>query len=152
MLKTKLLHPQILGALGRAGHNSKVLITDSNFPHWTKRGPNSEVVFLNFAPGLLTAVDVLKVLTTAIPIEAATLMDTSKTGPHAMLSDPPIWSEFRTILNESGCRDEFKKLSPPEFYAAAATPDVALTIATGEERIYANLLLTIGVVRSISGQ
>ena len=26
-------------------------------------------------------------------------------------------------------------------------PDVALTIATGERRIYANLLLTVGVVR-----
>jgi L-fucose mutarotase len=32
------------------------------------------------------------------------------------------------------------------FYAAASEKDVALVIATGEQRIYANLLLTIGVV------
>ena len=32
------------------------------------------------------------------------------------------------------------------FYEAVAEPDVAVTIMTGEQRIYANLLLTIGVV------
>jgi L-fucose mutarotase len=146
MLKTTLLHPQIFSALGRAGHNSKVLITDSNFPHWTKRGPNAEVVFLNFAPGLINAVEILKVLTTAIPIEAAVLMDTQKTGPYAMTADPPIWSEFRSVLAGAGMNDEMKKLPPPEFYVAAGSPDVALLIASGEQRIYANLLLTIGVV------
>lgn len=147
MLKTRLLHPQILAALGRAGHNSRVLITDANFPHWTKRGPNAEVVFLNLAPGLVTAIDVLKVVATAIPIESATIMDTLKTGPYAMTNDPDIWGEFRTILDGVGCAEPFKKLPPPEFYTAAGSPDVALVIATGEQRIYANLLLTIGVVR-----
>ena len=34
-----------------------------------------------------------------------------------------------------------------KFYEVAGTPDVCLTIATGEQRIYANLLLTIGVVK-----
>ena len=33
------------------------------------------------------------------------------------------------------------------FHDAAGTPDVCLTIATGDQRIYANLLLTIGVVQ-----
>ena len=33
-----------------------------------------------------------------------------------------------------------------EFYDAARDSDVALVIATGEQRVYANLLLTIGVV------
>ncbi len=32
------------------------------------------------------------------------------------------------------------------FYDAARGPDLALAISTGEQRIYANLLLTIGVV------
>ncbi|HRK31260.1 MAG TPA: RbsD/FucU family protein [Tepidisphaeraceae bacterium] len=146
MLKTQLLHPQVLSALGKAGHNSRVLIADANFPHWTKRGPNAEVVFLNFSPGLIDAVEILKVLTTAIPVESAVLMDTNKSGPHAMATDPPIWTEFRRVLSEAGCTADLKKLSPTEFYAAAGSPDVALIIASGEERIYANLLLTIGVV------
>jgi L-fucose mutarotase len=32
------------------------------------------------------------------------------------------------------------------FYAAARSEDVALVIATGERRVYANVLLTLGVV------
>jgi L-fucose mutarotase len=32
-----------------------------------------------------------------------------------------------------------------EFYEACRTNDVAIVIATGEQRVYANLLLTIGV-------
>ena len=51
MLKGKLLHPQILHALARAGHGAKVLISDGNYPHWPKHGPNAEVVFLNLGPG-----------------------------------------------------------------------------------------------------
>lgn len=35
MLKTRLLHPQILEALAEAGHGSRILIADSNFPMLT---------------------------------------------------------------------------------------------------------------------
>lgn len=147
MLKGQLIHPQVLAALGRAGHNSKVLISDGNYPHWTKRGPNAEVVFLNLAPGLLKATEVLKAIASAVPIESATLMDTHKTGPYAMTTDPDIWTEYRAILDASGCTEPFRKLPPADFYKEAGTADVVLTIATGEQRIYANILLTIGVVR-----
>jgi L-fucose mutarotase len=34
-----------------------------------------------------------------------------------------------------------------EFYQEAKSPDTALVIATGEQRRFANLLLTIGVVK-----
>jgi len=37
------------------------------------------------------------------------------------------------------------ELGRHEFYAAARTQDVAVVIATGDLRHYANLLLTIGV-------
>ena len=61
MIRGHLIHPQILSALASAGHGSKVLISDGNYPHWTKRGANAEVVYLNLAPGMLSATDVLKV-------------------------------------------------------------------------------------------
>jgi len=35
-------------------------------------------------------------------------------------------------------------LGRTEFYAAARSDDVALAIATGEQRLYGNLLLTVG--------
>jgi L-fucose mutarotase len=147
MLKNLLLHPQILHALARAGHSSKVLISDGNYPHVTKRGPNAELVYLNLAPGTLSVTDVLKVLTTAIPIEAAEVMDYARTGPYALPEDPPIWAEFRSILQASRFTGDLQKIERFAFYDAAATKDVCLTIATGEQRIYANLLLTIGVVK-----
>jgi L-fucose mutarotase len=147
MLKTQLLHPQITAALARAGHGSKVLISDGNYPHWTTRGPNAEVVYLNLAPGLPRVTDVLRVLTTAIPIEAAEIMDTNKTGPYVLSEDPPIWKEFEELLAGTDCRGQLTKVERFQFYKVAGASDVCLTIATGEQRIYANLLLTIGVVR-----
>lgn len=147
MLKGTLIHPEILRALGRCGHGSKVLITDGNFPHSTSSGPNAQLVYLNLAPGLLSCTDVLAVLRDAIPIEAAAIMDTNKTGPYVLPADPDIWAEFADLLRPTDCGGKLEKLERFAFYDAAKSPDVALTIATGERRIYANLLLTIGVVR-----
>src|SRR5215469_5879040 len=71
MIRGQLIHPQIMGALARSGHGSKILISDGNYPHWTKRGHNAEVVYLNLTPGILQVTDVLKVLVHQIPIESA---------------------------------------------------------------------------------
>lgn len=147
MLKTQLLHPHILSALGKAGHGSKLLISDGNYPHWTKRGPNAEVVYLNLAPGVLNCTDVLRVVAGAVPVEKAQVMDYARSGPYALPQDPPIWDEFTKVLREAGADVPLDRVERFAFYDAAGTPDVCLTIATGEQRIYANLLLTIGVVR-----
>jgi L-fucose mutarotase len=146
MIQGKLIHPQILGALARAGHGSKVLISDGNYPHWTARGPNAEVVYLILAPGMLGVCEVLRVVMTAVPIEHAMVMSTGKNGSDAVEKAPEIWGEFRELLQTTGCRGELAQVERFAFYKAAGGADVCLTIATGEERIFANLLLTIGVV------
>ena len=146
MLKSQLIHPQILEALGRAGHGSKVLIADGNYPFATKLGPKATLVPLNLAPGIINGTQALETLVTAIPIEAAAVMQYAKTGQYALKQDPPIWNEFRQILHESGNDVELEPIERHQFYDTAGTSDVALTIATAEQRIYANLLLTIGVV------
>jgi len=125
-----------LQALGAAGHGSKVLISDGNFPHSTGSNWKAAHVYLNLAPGMLSVTDVLKVIAQAIPVEAVEVMATADG------SEPPIWGDFRTLLPGQSLR-------PVErwaFYEAARSRDVALVIATGEQRIYANILLTIGVV------
>jgi len=146
VLKSHLLHPEILAALGRAGHGSKILIADGNYPASTTLGPNARLVHLNLAPGKMTVTEVLETLTTAIPIEQASVMDTLKSGPYATKEDPEIWSEFRKVLTASGI-SELTKIERMAFYEASRQTDVALVIQTGEQRIYANLLVTIGVVR-----
>lgn len=146
MLKHQLLHPQILNALARAGHSSKILISDGNFPHHTRKGPNADLVFLNLAPGQLLVTDILKTILTAVPIEEASVMDYARTGQYALPADPPIWSEFRSILKSNNYAFDLSLVERFKFYDAASAPDVTLTIASGDQRIYANLLLTIGVV------
>jgi L-fucose mutarotase len=138
MLKTRLLHPEILSALGSAGHGSKILIADGNYPFATRAHPNARRVYLNLAPGLLGVTDVLQVLVGAIPIEAA----------YVMLTDsgeaPPIHAEFRSILPADLALQPLKR---QEFYdSVRLDADTALVIATGEQRIFANIILTIGVV------
>ena len=144
MLKTPLLHPQILEALGRAGHGSKVLLADGNYPASTKLGPHATQVNLNLAPGLVNVTDVLKVLVASIPIEAFEVMVPDE-GP-----EPEIFLEFRELLKNATTFDrseiELTEHSRFAFYDIAEASDVALTIVTAEQRIYANLLLTIGVV------
>ena len=145
MLKSRLLHPQILAALSRSGHSSKILISDGNFPHWTRRGPNADVVYLNLSPGVPTVTQVLKAVLSAVPIEAAAVMDYVRTGPYALPADPPAWAEYGKLLTDaSGVTPE--RVERFAFYDAAQQPDVCLTIATGDQRVYANLLLTIGVI------
>lgn len=146
MLKGKLIHPEILSALGCAGHGSKILIADGNYPFATTLGANAQLVSLNLSPGLVSCTQALEAIVWATPIEEAAVMQTNKTGPWAMKNDPDIWAEFSTILKNAGFDQPLKQIERYEFYDTVATDDVALVIATGEQRIYANLLLTIGVV------
>ena len=136
MLKQQLLHPDILQTLGAAGHGSCVLIADGNYPFITGSHPNARHVFLNLMPGVVNALQVLDALVTAIPIEAAHVMQPDDG------SEPDIFAEFRQRLTDL----ELQPLERFAFYDAARSSDTALVIATAEQRLYANLLLKIGVV------
>ena len=136
MLKTRLLHPEILQALGEAGHGAQILIADGNYPLLTRTNPAARRVYLNLAPGKLTVTDVLRVLVDAINVEEAQVMVPDTGG------EPDIFAEFRELLPDV----PLEGLHRFEFYDTARGPDLALAISTGEERMYANLLLTIGVV------
>jgi len=145
MLKHTLIHPQINEVLGRAGHHSKVLIADGNYPAYNTLGPNAELVCLNLAPGIVSCTDVLKALVTAIPIEAANTMGIPEDDPHALGGEPPIWNDYRRILAGAGLAVELQPIQKWDFYDAVASRDHVLTIQTAEQALWANLLLTMGV-------
>ena len=50
MLHGPMLHPELIGALGRAGHGSRILIGDGNYPSMNGVNPAAERVYLNLAP------------------------------------------------------------------------------------------------------
>ena len=137
MLRYSLTHPGILAALAGAGHGSQVLVMDGNYPHSTGSNPAAERVHLNLRAGYPLVTDVLETLLTAIPVEAASVMGPDEGG------DPPLLGEFTALL---GPDVTVTRLARQDFYAAGRGRDVALAIATGEQRWYANLLLTIGAL------
>lgn len=138
MLKIRLLHPEILYAIASAGHGSKILITDGNYPASTKEGVCAETVYLNLTPGIVKVTDVLNTIISAVEIEEAYVMSPA-TG-----EEPEIYKEFRQSLPHLS----LIKLGRFEFYELASSSDTCLQIVTGDQRLYANILLTIGVIKT----
>ncbi len=60
--------------LARAGHHSRILIADGNYPASTKKGPAAEVVCLNLSPGVVTVAQVLRAVVSAVPIDQVNTM------------------------------------------------------------------------------
>jgi L-fucose mutarotase len=138
MLRTKLLHPEILAALGSNGHGARILIADGNYPFTTCTPASARKVFLNFSHDLLSVIDVLSVLVDYIAVESALVM----LPPEEIV--PEIHQEFVGIL---GKETPLAKVKRFDFYEVAKSADTCLVIATGESRRFANILLTIGVVK-----
>ena len=142
MLYGPMIHPELLSALGRAGHGSKILITDGNYPHQTGAPAAARRIYLNLAPGLLDVGQILDVLKQAVPIEQAGIMVPAPDAPPELRPDKiEAHDEYKAALPDV----EFVEISRWDFYDEAKKDDVGIVIASGEQRIYANLLLTIGV-------
>ncbi|MES2307660.1 MAG: RbsD/FucU family protein [Verrucomicrobiota bacterium] len=138
MLLTRLIHPEILSELGRSGHGTRILIADGNFPFTTESPREARKVYLNLRRGLVQAMDVLEVIVHSVPIESAILMAPPDGVP------VEIHDEYKAILNPDVAIQAVKRL---DFYREVRSSSTALVIATGEGRRFANILLTIGVVR-----
>jgi L-fucose mutarotase len=144
MLLNQLIHPQISSILAAAGHHAKVLIADGNYPASSTLGPNAQLVSLNLRPGLVTVSQVLETLVTAIPIDIANTMGIPADDPYAQ-DDPPAWGEYRQILDKAELDLKLEPIQKWDFYEAVRGPDLVLTIQTGDQALWANLLLSIGV-------
>jgi L-fucose mutarotase len=148
VLTIRLLHPQILAALAESGHGSRVLIAAANFPAKTHRGPNATLVSLALAPGLVTCTHVLSALLTAAVFEHAAVIRPPAGKDGAESREPPAWGEYRRLLRDAGRDMELEPLEGDRFFEEARSNDVALTVATGDERRYTSVLLTVGFVES----
>ena len=129
----KCINPCIIAAVSRLGHGDKILIADGNYPLATKTG-NAEKIWVSLSPGIPTVTDVLDALQSIINVEAAAVMQPSE-GP-----EPEIFKEFEEMLPEM----ELQKLGKYEFYSECTEKPLSLAIATGEQRTFANILLTVG--------
>jgi L-fucose mutarotase len=54
------------------------------------------------------------------------------------------WKEFRSILAQGGLKIPIEPIQKIAFYEEVDSPDHVLTIQTGDEALWANVLLTMG--------
>lgn len=144
MLKTTLIHPEILRVCARAGHHSKILIADGNYPASTKRGANAEIVCLQLSPGLPTVAQVLRAILSALPIDVVNTMGIPAEDPYAKFGEPTAWQEFRALAKDAGVAAPVMPIAKWDFYEAVESPDHVLTIQTADQALWANVLLTVG--------
>jgi len=139
LLTTPVIHPTILEALGRSGHFAQVVIADGNLAVGAMTGPNCTVVHLNFRPGLLDARTVLEGLLEVCPFQGAVVME----KPAEANAD--IHEDYKKLLGDVTW-DEMERWA---FYEKIKEPSTTLIIQTGEQRRFANLILTVGVVKAL---
>ncbi len=144
MLKTTLIHPDILRVVARAGHHAKILIADGNYPASSKRGPQAEVISLNLSPGVVTVAQVLRALLSAVPVDHVNTMGIPADDPYAQHGEPPVWAEYRAVLQEAGLPLTLEPILKWDFYKQVESADHVLTIQTADQSLWANVLLTVG--------
>ncbi len=144
MLKHLLIHPEINAILARAGHHAKVLIADGNYPCSTKKGPNATVVCMNLSPGCITVAQALDAVLSAVQVDHVNTMGIPADDSYAQAGEPPVWNEFRRVVAASGCSASVEPILKWDFYKHVESPDHVLTIQTGDQALWANVLLTLG--------
>ncbi len=144
MLKTSLLHPDILATIAQCGHHAKILIADGNYPASSKKGPSARVISLQLTPGVPTVAQVLRPLLEILPIDEIDTMGIDPSDPYARFGEPPVWADFRAIVNELLPDKKLGSIMKWDFYAAVESADHVLTIQTADQALWSNVLLTVG--------
>ena len=142
MLKNipKILSPELVKILMEMGHGDEIVIADGNFPSETI-GQRVVRCDGHGVPELLDAIMKLFPLDTYTD-KPVMLMEVVKGDPVV----PTIRDEYKEIINKyepENCKIEM--IERFAFYERAKT--AYAVVATGEEAIYANIILKKGVVK-----
>ena len=140
MLKTinPLLTGDLLALLADMGHGDDIAIVDANFP------ADSMAQRLVRLPGI-TATDALRAVLSLLPLDD--FVDQPAAAMDAPGERPPIYPEFEAALAAAEGRP--LTLEPVERFAFYERTRAAYAvIATGERRLYANIILKKGVTRA----
>lgn len=142
MMRTGIMHPDLLAGLARLGHGSQVLVADALFPHATGANPDAPRVHLNLAPGLVGADDIIRLIAETVHVEAAAYMDSPDGASEPVKGYQALLADHR---HSGGQPISWQAIERFAFYDTCQAANVGLVIASGDVRPYANLLLTIGV-------
>ena len=138
-----ILSPKMLKVLCEMGHSDKIVIADANFPAETM-GKNAIVIR---ADGH-SATDILDAILTLFPLD--TYVEKPVTLMEVMPDDDvetPIWDDYKSIVTRHDDRGEnaVGTMERFAFYEKVKNEAYAI-IATGEQALYANIILQKGVL------
>ena len=143
MLKNipKIVSPELIKTLSEMGHGDEIVIADGNFPAETF----GKCVIR--ADGIGGAA-MLEAVLSLIPLDTYSnqnmilmqLMDCDKGK-----INPVIWQEYEMIANKCDQNVKIGNIDRFAFYERAKT--AYAVVATGEEAVYANIILKKGVIK-----
>ncbi len=138
-----IISPALLKALSEMGHGDELIIADGNFP-CESIGKDSIVIRAD-GHGVDEILDAILRL---IPLDSyvACPVALMKVVEGDTCGLPTIWGKYENLLNKYEPHNHnIEYMERFEFYKRAK--EAYLIIATGEEAIYANILLKKGVVQ-----
>lgn len=135
----KILSPQLVKTLMEMGHGHEIVIADANFPC---SSISNNVVRADGLSGSEVLKAVLELLPLDSYVDEQVLLMEVVPGDNYI---PEIWDEYKSILNNSGELYTVGYLERFAFYERAKRSYAV--IATGEEALYANIILKKGVVK-----
>lgn len=143
MLKNtpKIVSPELLKVLCEMGHGDEIVIADGNFPAETfgKRVIRADGI---------SGAAMLDAVLSLIPLD-------TYSDPNFILMrlmecddgkiDPVIWNEYKEIADKHDKNVKIGNIDRFAFYERAK--NAYAVIATGEEAVYANIILKKGVIK-----
>lgn len=138
MIKSTIIHPQILQSLAAAGHKSTVVIADAHYAAATAVGPNARTVYLNLTAGRPTIPEALAAVLATVVVEHASQI---KATADALPST--VQEEVAGLLQPDV---PLEYVDRDAFYGLARKPDLALAVVTGDTRRFGNVLLRLGAL------
>ncbi len=142
MLKgiAKAISPELLKTLSEMGHGDEIVIADANFP---SASLGRKVIRADGIGGP----EMLDAVLSLLPLD--TYSDPNVVLMQLMERDegkvnPVIWKEYDRIASKNDKNAKIGKIDRFAFYERAKK--AYAIIATGEKAIYANVLLTKGVI------
>lgn len=142
----KILSPEIIATLCEMGHGDVVVIGDANFPgkRFAVEG-NCKFLRADGLPGTVLLDAVLRVIPCDSYVDhPVKLMQTMKCDRDLEI---PIWNEYKSIVARHDARGEkaIGFLDRFDFYDEAKKS--YCIIQSGEEAIYANVMVQKGVIK-----
>ena len=136
----KVLSPELLKILSEMGHGDEIVIADANFP---AENFGQKVIRADGVSGT----QMLEAVLTVIPLD--TYSDPNFMLMQLIPSDvgkvnPVIWKEYEQIARKLDGNLRKENMERFAFYERAKK--AYCVIATGEEAIYANIILKKGVI------